>query len=44
MNIKGQSKLADYFGPINNKKFWEKLIVYFPFTVTLVSDTEDRKL
>jgi hypothetical protein len=26
----------------NNKKFWEELIVYFSFTVTLVSDGASR--
>jgi hypothetical protein len=28
---------------INNKKFWEELITYFPFTITLVSDMSSRK-
>jgi hypothetical protein len=25
-----------------NKKFWEELIAYFPFTIILVSDMRDR--
>jgi hypothetical protein len=28
---------------INYKRFWEELIVYVPFTVTLVSDTSRKK-
>jgi hypothetical protein len=26
-----------------NKKFWEELIAYFPFTITLISDATSRK-
>jgi hypothetical protein len=26
-----------------NKNFWEELIVYFPFTIILISDTTSRK-
>jgi hypothetical protein len=28
---------------ISNKKFWEELISYIPFTVVLVSDTKSGK-
>jgi hypothetical protein len=27
----------------NNKKYWEELIAYFPFTVIGVSDTSRKK-
>jgi hypothetical protein len=31
------------YDPGDNRKFWEELIAYFPFTVILVSDTSRKK-
>jgi hypothetical protein len=31
------------YDPGDNKKFWEELVAYFPFTVILISDTSRKK-
>jgi hypothetical protein len=38
-----QTQSTQSFYTINNKKFWEEPITYFPFTVTLVIDMASRK-
>jgi hypothetical protein len=37
------TNIARNSNPTSNKKFWEELIAYFPFTVILVSDTASRE-